>query len=550
MPRIFLLALLSIVLLASPVVAQDSRLNALTLEQRVGQMFIVTVYGEQLNSIGRDLVTRWQPGGVVLFANNAGTPESITELTNAFQQTSLDAGGLPMLIAIDQEGGVVARLTEGFTTLPAPLLITATGDEAMYEAYGRLVAEELKAVGINMNLAPVADLETNLNNPVIRRRSFGSDPEVTGAAVAGVVRGMQANGVLATVKHFPGHGDTAEDSHVSLPIIDLPRERLETVEVVPFKMAVDAGVEAVLVAHIWYPAIEPEQERPASLSRNIITGLLREQLGYNGLVMTDAMDMNAIDYNYSSAQAAVEAVKAGVDIVTLGPGSGLGDQEAAIQGVIDAVRSGEIPEERINQSVTRILDAKARYGILDWQPLDPAGASERVKLAEHEQIINDLFDAGVTVAYDRNDHLPLQPERKIAIAFLGSRAQIKNECEVYNPDIRWLGISDAPSSTEIAWAVEAANWADTMVVFTQNAVEIPEQQALVNALPQEKTVAVAIWSPYDWQTYPNVAAYVATYSPMRPAVPAACAVLFGAIPATGQLPIDLSAELPAGTRGE
>lgn len=547
--RNLIFVLLSLLCFASPTLAQTSRLSALTLEQRVGQMFIVTVYGEALNDIGKDLVSRWQPGGVVLFANNAGTPESITELTNTFQQTIVDAGGVPMLIAIDQEGGVVARLTEGFTTLPAPTLVTATGSEAMYEAYGGLVAEELKAVGINMNLAPVADLETNLDNPVIRRRSFGSDPYVTGAAVAGVVRGMQAGGILATAKHFPGHGDTAEDSHVGLPIINLAKERLETVEVVPFKSAVDAGVEAIMVAHIWYPALEPEENRPASLSYNIVTGLLREQLGYNHIIMTDALDMNAIDTAYSSGNAAVEAVKAGVDIVTLGPGSGLQDQQDAIQAVIDAVRSGEISEERINQSVERILDAKARYGILDWQPLDPVGATERIQAETHEQVIEALFQAGVTVAYDRNDHIPLRPERKIAIAFLGSRTQIKNECETYNPDVRWVGISDAPSSTEIAWAVEAATWADTMVVFTQNAVEIPEQQALVNALPQEKTVAVALWSPYDWQTYPNVAAYVATYSPLRPAVPAACAALFGSPPATGQLPISLSPELPAGTRG-
>ena len=510
-------------------------------------MFMVTLHGQQITEVGRAFLQQWQPGAVILFTSNIGTPQAMTRLTNAYQQTITDAGGVPLLISIDQEGGVVQRLTDGFTMLPSPLLATATGDPEIEQQVGQMVAEELAAVGINMNLAPVADLETNRENPIIFRRSPGSDPRVTGVAVANVVRGIQSGGVLATLKHFPGHGETTVDSHAELPIVRLDRERLESVEIEPFREAVEAGAAAVMVAHIWYPALEPEVNLPASLSHNIITGILRDELGFQGIVLTDAMDMGAIDTQYGYGNAAVMAIKAGVDLVSPGPGIGLETQTQMIQAVIDAVRSGEISEDRINESVQRILDTKARFGILDWQPLDENTAAERINLPEHEQVIENLFRSSVTVAYDRNNFIPLTPDRHIAIIFLATRAQIQQECSQYNPNIRWVGVADEPDDEQIGWAVEAANWSDTTVVFTQNAIYNERQQALVNALPQEKTIAVAIFSPYDWQTYPNVEGYVATYSPMRPAVPAACAVLFGAIPAKGQLPVTLSPELIAGT---
>ncbi len=530
--------------------ARQSTFENWTLEQRVAQMFMVTLHGSQLTEVGDAFLRQWQPGAVVLFTSNIGTPQAITRLTNAYQQSITDAGGVPLLISIDQEGGVVQRLTDGFTQLPSPILVTATGSAQVAQQVGQMVGEELAAVGINMNLAPVADLETNRENPIIFRRSPGSDPHLVGEATGNVALGLQSQGVLATLKHFPGHGETSVDSHAELPIIRLDRERLESVEIEAFRGGVDAGVAAVMVAHIWYPALEPEENLPASLSHNIITGILREELGFQGIILTDAMDMGAIDTQYGYPTAAIMAIKAGVDIVSPGPGIGLETQTQMIQAVIDAVRSGEISEARIDESVQRILDTKARFGILDWQPLDENTAAERINLPQHEQVIDNLFRSSVTVAYDRHNFIPLTPDRRIAIIFLATRAQIQQECSQYNPNIRWVGIADEPDAEQIGWAVEAANWSDTAVVFTQNAIYNERQQALVNALPQEKTIAVSIFSPYDWQTFPNVAGYVATYSPMRPAVPAACAVLFGAIPANGQLPVTLSPELIAGTKAE
>lgn len=529
--------------------AQLPPLDRMTLEQKVAQMFMVTLHGSVMTEDGAAFLRRYQPGLVVLFTSNAGTPAAVTRLTNSYQQTITDAGGVPLLIAVDQEGGVVTRLPDGFTMFPAPTLITAAGTALAYET-GRATAEELAAVGVNMNLAPVADLETNLDNPIIARRSFGSDPAMVGETVAAWIQGSQSLNVLATAKHFPGHGETREDSHGTLPILDLSRERLESVELVPFQHAVDAGVAAVMVAHIDYTALDPTPNLPASLSPEVVTGLLREEMRFDGLIMTDAMDMNAVDMFYNFYDAVVMTINAGVDVVSMGPGIGLPVVESAIQRVVDEVNAGNIPESRIDEAVARILATKERFGVLDWTPLDPAAVDQRLNLAAHGDLFARLYQAGATVALDRNDLVPVPPDRSVALIFLATRYQIQQECAQYRADIRWVGVADNPDQEQIAWAVGAANQSDVVIVFTQDAIRNLEQQALVNALPPDKTIAVALWSPYDWRTFPGISSYMVTYTPARPSVPAACAILFGAQPATGRLSVTLAPELPAGSRDE
>lgn len=525
---------------------QSITVDDLTLEQQVAQMFMVTIHGAQLPEAGRDFLQRWQPGAVILFNSNIISPEQITRLTNSYQQAITSAGGLPLLIAADQEGGRVQRLYEGFTTLPAAsLLAAAVESPEVVQATGRGVAAELRAVGVNMNLAPVADLETNPDNPIIQRRSFGSDPEIVGRALSAYVQGLQAGGVLATLKHFPGHGDTSADSHVELPVLPFDRERLLNVETVPFQRAMSA--DAIMVAHIWFPEIEPEINLPASLSPHVVDGLLREEIGYPGIIMTDALDMDAVDVQYSYAQASVMAVKAGVDLIAVGPGIGLVPAEAMIQAVMDAVRSGEIPEARIRDSARRILDAKIRFGLLDWQPLDPATTEARMNKPALEAALNELFQAGVAVVYDRNNLLPVPPERSVAVVYLATRNYTIPACDAHRSGIRWVAATQTPAPQDIELAVYAAGLVDTIIVFTDNAVTNIQQQALVQALPPEKTVVVALASPYDWQRFPNIAAYVLTHSPLPQAIPAACAALFGAAPARGILPVTLSPDLPAGS---
>lgn len=534
----FLCFFVGLLLVAAPITvqvnAQADRLDGMTLEEQAAQLFIAHLYGTALNETDRNFLANWQPGGVVLMDSNTGSPEVVTRLTNSYQQTITEAGGLPLFIAVDQEGGPIAALEEGFTAWPTPALMTAAGDPELAGRIGAAVATELLAVGVNMNFAPVADLETNRDNPIIARRSFGSDPALVSMAISGFISGMQSMGVLGTAKHFPGHGATSGDSHTALLTIDLSRERLETVELVPFQAAVDAGVEGVMAAHIWYPALEPEANLPASLSPRILTNLLRQEMGFEGLIITDALDMDAIDTLYSYPEAAVKAIQAGADIIL---SAHVGPETVAqgIQAVVDAVRSGRISEARLRESVQRVLDAKAQYGILDeWTPLDPASASERIQLDAHVALLDELFRAGVSVAQDRNDLIPLSNDVSISIVYPATRVQVMNECSIYRNDIRWVGVSDSPSTEEIAWATDAAQQVDAVVVFTQNAIDNRQQAALVNALPAEKIIVVALWSPYDLLAFPSIAGYLATYSPARPAVPAVCGVLFGAWPGNEQ----------------
>ena len=520
----------------------------MSLRQKVAQMFVVSLWGEVLTLDSEAFLQEYQPGGVALFGYNAANPAQITNLTNAIQHELVAAGTSPAWIAIDQEGGMVQRLSaaNGFTSFPVNMAVAATGNPAYAQAIGQAMAEELRAVGINMNLAPVADVETNPDNPVIFRRAYSADATQTGAMVAAMVTGLQSGGVLATAKHFPGHGDTAEDSHVELPVVTVDRARLDNVELVPFRRAIEANVGAIMVSHIWYPALEPA-ELPASLSPRITNDLLRQELGYAGLIMTDALDMDAVDARYSLNQAAVLAIQAGADLVTPGPHVGLDTQRGAIDAVVTAVEAGEITPATIDTAVTRILTLKLRYGVLDWAPLDPATAAQRLDLEAHTALIQEILSSAVTLAFDRGLALPLESPQRVALIYPATSPSLTAACEPYHPDLRFVGVSLGPTAEEIGWAVEAAEWAEAAIVFTSDAHRNPDLQTLVNALPAEKTVVVAQRSPYDLKLFPSVAAYLLTYSPQFTGAEAACRVLFGYQPANGRLPVSLGEDLLPGS---
>ncbi len=525
--------LLLIALVCVPAAAQDDPLAALSLEQQVAQMFFVHLYGDTLTIPDQDFLTRYQPGGVVLMDTNTGSPADVTRLVNRYQQAITAAGGLPLLVAADQEMGPIRALEDGFTAFPTPTLLTATANPALAAAVGAALAAELRALGVNMDFAPVADLETNRANTVINRRSAGSFPEQVAPMIAAFVQGMQSGGVLATVKHFPGHGDSSADSHTSLPVIALDRERLETTELVPFRAALESGVEAVMVAHIWYPALEPQENRPASLSHAVITDVLRGELGFDGLILTDALDMDAIDTQYGYSEAVVQAIEAGVDML-LSAHVGPQAHAEAIAAVVAAVESGRLTEARIEDSVRRILAVKARYGVLAWQTLDPQTADARVDQAAHQALSDSLFAQGVTLVANAG-LVPLSADGRYALIYPGTRNLIGQACGGANA--LPLAVSESPTPDEIAAAQNTAARAEVAVVFTQNVDETPAQAALVNALPLEKTIVIALQSPYDVLAFPQVGAYLVTYSPQVAAIPAACDILLGRQPARGRLSV-------------
>ncbi len=539
------LALFALFLLAGTVAAQPDpvtvRLESMTLRQKVAQMFMVGLYGPNITVDGARFLAEQQPGAVVVFAYNAGTPAAVTQLINDWQTTVTETGAPPMLVAIDQEGGRINTLEEPpFTHYPVPALVTATGNHNLAYQTGVAQSQELLAVGINMNLAPVADLETNPDNPVIFRRAYGSDPRIVAPTLSAVIQGMQDTGVVATLKHFPGHGDTAEDSHHELPVLPYDQPALESLELIPFRAGIQAGAEVVMVGHLALPAIDPVPDRPASLSPPIVTGLLREELGFDGIIMTDALDMDSIDTAYSLPNASVLAVKAGVDLLATGPHIGLNTTTAAIDAVVTAVENGEITEDRIDASVTRILDVKHRYGLLAGSPLDPTTAHDRVVAAEGPALVDDLFAAGVTIVYDTG-LLPLPRDERTLLVYPLDRVNATSTCTALNPDLRRVGAADYPSDLQMTEAVRLAEEVERVVIFTENAITNPVQTALVDALPPERTVVVATWSPYDLNAFARQpGAYLAAYSPLDAGLETACRVLFGEAPARGRLPMNLS----------
>ena len=318
-PLSYLLAALLIGAISSPISALtdpeiDTMIAEMTIEEKVGQLIMVGFEGTQANEAIETHIRKRFVGGIVLFSRNIQSPQQTAELTNELQRLAeATARQIPLFIGIDQEGGWVIRLKEGATVLPGNMALGATNSTELAERAGEITAVELAAVGVNLNFAPVMDVNNNPDNPVIGRRSFGESPELVSRLGIPYIRGLQRNGVLATAKHFPGHGDTTVDSHFELPTVSHDLERIHALELQPFRAAIDADVAAIMTAHIIYPAFDAA--RPATLSPTILTDLLRKELGFDGLLITDDMEMKAIDDRYRSGEAAVMAVEAGADIV-------------------------------------------------------------------------------------------------------------------------------------------------------------------------------------------------------------------------------------------
>jgi beta-N-acetylhexosaminidase len=337
----------------------------MTLDEKIGQMLLLGWQGEtreeshDVNSHAAALIDDLAAGGVILFWRNVSAPETLRPLTKAFQARAVERGLPPLFVAIDQEGGRINHLNPpDYTRIPTAAEIGKGGNVDQARAYGKLVGGELKDVGFNWNFAPVLDVNNNPANPVIGDRSYGDDPELVARMGVAFLRGLQEDaGVLACGKHFPGHGDTDTDSHKALPTIRQGRDRLDQIELVPFKAAIAAGLEGIMTAHILFSEIDPDL--PATLSPKFLTGLLREELGFDGLIITDCLEMKGVADGWGTPEAGVLAVLAGADILLCC--HTLSVQTALRDALCDAVLSGRISEERIDRSVARIQAAKARW---------------------------------------------------------------------------------------------------------------------------------------------------------------------------------------------
>lgn len=528
---------------AAPV---EELLKAMPLDQRIGQMFMVSIYGEGLNDTGRAFLKEMTPGAVAAFTSNGTGPARINATVNAWQEVAVQSGAkIPYIVAIDHEGGTVTRLTEGFTPIPWGAALGAM-PPAQAQKVAQIAAQELRAVGISMDLAPVADVRSDPVVNFMERRAFGPDPERVSGAVAAYITGLQSSGMISTLKHFPGHG-TAGDSHLFLPRVASTREQIEIFDLPPFRAGIAAGASVVMVGHLNIPALESKPDIPATFSRAIVTDLLRGELGFTGVIMTDAMDMGAVVNNFTATDAAVRAVQAGIDLIASGPNLSLTRQLEMKAAIRDAVLSGQISEERIDESARRILKLKAQYGLLAWQPFDPASAEKRLNRAAHEEQLESIYLNTVAVSYDFAELLPLNPTKQIGLIFPGVYPAVQRECLALSQAIgqtqpasltpKTLAYSLNPSNDEIVIARQIGKAADVIVVFTYNLDEHRRQADLVNSLPQAKTVVVALQNPYDYQRGIDPSAYVAIFNPIPPAFRAVCAVLYGKQKPVGVFPV-------------
>lgn len=356
-----------------------------SLRDKIGQLFMLGFMGTSVTPELADFIATYKPGGVILFRRNLESVAQIVQLTNDLQKLSPRS---PLLISIDQEGGRVSRLPAGFTIFPPCAALGACGSHALAYAAASVTAVELRAVGINMNMAPVLDVHTNPANPIIGDRAFGSDPTLVSDLGEATFKGLQDNRVVACGKHFPGHGDTIADSHKELPLVAVSRERLEIIELLPFQHAFQRGLASLMTAHVLYPALDDKY--PATLSPAILTGLLRGQMGFDGLVLTDDMEMQAIMDHHGVGDASIRAFQAGADVLLICKEQPL--QVTALEAFAKAVEDGTIPQERVEASLRRVALVKARF-LHPYKPADLTSATVAVGTGSHRALKEQLLQS-------------------------------------------------------------------------------------------------------------------------------------------------------------
>jgi beta-glucosidase-like glycosyl hydrolase len=537
------------------------RVEQLTLDEKIGQMFVPGGHGTFMAESSpryQTLVHQVRDnrvGGIIWFVSNVYE----TALLN---QRLQKLSRIPLLVSADLEAGVGMRFLDT-TFWPSAMAIAATGDPAYAEKAGKVVAREARALGINHVLAPVADVNVNPDNPVINTRSFGEDPKEVGRFVAALIRGIQSERVLACAKHFPGHGDTHVDSHRSLPVLDVTRERLDRVELVPFRDAINAGVKSIMIGHLSIPALDAtpapiregghgdnpwgthadevpkEGTIPATISAPIIKGLLRKDLGFDGLVVTDAFDMGGLTEHFDAGEAAIRAIEAGEDQVLMSP-----NVDAAIAAVRDAVKSGRLSEARIDESVRRILDAKAFTGI---QVPDTDEIFRTIDSAEHRALASDIASHALTLVREQAGALPLRRDARVVLVTVTDVAEGLNPLVELEKEMRARltappqVIALSPSS---AAPVLPEN-ADAIVVALavrarSGAGRIAVPQAAKDLIARHPSViAISFGSPYLLREIPHATTYFCAYGIQAVMQVAAVQAIFGEAPVGGRLPVTI-----------
>ena len=514
-----------------------NRIDDLSLAEKVGQLFQVGFHGTEPTESIRELIADYHVGGVIYFARNVETASQTAALSAALQDHATETSGIPLLIAADQEGGTSTRVPFGAVP-PSNMALGATGSESLAREFGEAVGRQISALGINFDLAPVLDVNNNPDNPVIGPRSFGADPALVSDFGVAVTEGLQSAGIAACGKHFPGHGDTAVDSHEAMPVIDHGRDRLDRVELRPFRAAIDAGIDAVMSSHVFFPEIVADDDIPATLSEPVLTGLLRDELGYDGLVATDCLEMNAISDGVGTAEGAVQAVAAGADIVYVSHTPKR--QRAAVEAVVDAVRAGDIPEDQIDDSAERVLRLKDRVVAPSETP------SVDAALEGVEAMSARVATEAVTLVRDDADRIPVAEDADLFVwDFPAQRRSEAAEAVAY-VDALVDHLSDS------GYTVRRHSFADgerdlpaveneVVLVCARNAANGADQRAVVEQAEAagHRVVTLAMTNPYDARALPDARTLLTTYDDSPSMLEAAGDVITGQIDARGDLPVEL-----------
>jgi beta-N-acetylhexosaminidase len=567
-----------------------STLAGMSVDQKVGQLLVSSFQSNFISTDSRtfdDLSTavrEYHVGGFHVFGATElaptvllnptygtvtlGQPLEAASTLNRLQGIS----NLPLLNTADFETGAGFRI-QGATTFPRAMAFGATGDEKLAYEAGRVTGEEARALGVHVNFAPVVDVNNNPRNPVINTRSFGEDPALVGRLASAYIRGLQSAGVTATLKHFPGHGDTDVDSHIGLPIIKHPRERLDKIELPPFRAGIAAGAGAVMTGHIELPNLDPSPSTPTTLSAPIVGGLLRDELQFHGLVYTDSMGMQGVTATYSPGEAAVRAVKAGNDIVLHSP-----DDRAAFNGLLEAAKSGEISAARLDASVERILTAKARAGLHRTRTVSLDALAAAVGTRANNAIADAVSQRSITLIKDEREQVPMRLERDAQVLYLSvldypAGWRIAAPSRTFIPELRqrWpnvtaIELSDRSTASEIELVRAMAPRFDAIVasVFVRAASAsgrmdlAPPLQALLQQFAKMTSsskkpfVTVFFGNPYAAMFLRDVPAMILTYDFYDRAETSAVRALAGEAPIGGKLPIALPGMFEAGaglTRG-
>lgn len=515
-------------------------IKKLPLDVRIGQMIIAGFSSKYYDANIEELIRDEKIGNFILFADNIGNKDEIIKLTDNIQKSLERYIGIPGIISTDQEGGMVTRIHQGVTIFPSNMAFAAAKEEGSTFIQGKIEGEELRSLGINMNIAPVMDVNCNPENPVIGCRSYGDDAENVSKLGIDIIKGLKEKKVIAVAKHFPGHGDTSVDSHLSLPVVNHNIKRLQEVELLPFKNAINVGVDAIMSAHVLLPKVEPKK-LPATLSYNVLTELLRNKMGFKGLIITDCMEMKAIADFYGSDNAAVKAIIAGADLICISHSKDV--QKKCIAAIKKAVLGGEILEERINESVKKILKIKDKYNI-------SCNFKQNSCSEKNRNFAERISSKSITVLKDHRKLIPLKGKvvsiSPRAIALTGADDKIKvaaSFCHKLNSICKGVEfqIPMNPDESLIDTIMGECPHADRVVIGCYNAHLNKNQIELVGRINEinPNVVLVSLRNPYDILCFEQISTYVNAYEYTELSIESTIKILTGKIKAEGVSPVKL-----------